>query len=189
MRGGGTASWEVLLGFLLQASPQARTGVSRETERPPPHPDALLRLLGWEAGPCDPRPVTEPFRPSAEKGSLVPESHWGSKAQEKNRAVSTLLDSPPSTRPRKGGGKCPPESKEERPPSPHHGLGGPFLRPAATLTRGLGGAESKTQASLAGTEGSPPQCRSANCTTQEVRPPCGHTRVSQPQGAGARHCG
>lgn len=35
--GRGTASWEVLLGFLLQASPQARTGVSRETERPP-HP-------------------------------------------------------------------------------------------------------------------------------------------------------
>ena len=139
MRGGGTASWEVLLGFLLQASPQARTGVSRETERPPPHPDALLRLLGWEAGPCDPRPVTEPFCPSAEKGSLVPESDWGSKAQEKNRAVSTLLDSPPSTRPRKGGGKCPPESQEERPPSPDHGLEGPFLLPAATLTRGLGG--------------------------------------------------
>ena len=73
----------------------------------------------------------------------MPESDWGSKAQEKYRAVSTLLDSPPSTRPRKGGGKCPPESKEERPPSPDHGLEGPFLLPAATLTRGLGAQRAK----------------------------------------------
>ena len=133
MRGGGQPAGESYLGLSYSASPQALTGVSRETERPAPHPDTWLRLVGWEAGLCDPGPVTEPFCPSAEKGSLVPESHWGSKAQGKNRAVSTLLDSPLSTRPRKGGGKCHPESKEERPPSPHHGLGDPFLLPTATL--------------------------------------------------------
>lgn len=74
----------------------------------------------------DPGPVTEPFCPPAEKGSLGPESHWGSVAKEKNRAASTLRDVSPSTRPREGSGKCHPESREEKPPSPHHDLGDPI---------------------------------------------------------------
>lgn len=109
--GRGTASWEVLLGFLLQCTPPGSDwGLKAKVSR--------QRLAGWEAGPSDPGPVTEPFCPPVEKGSLAPESHWGSMAKEKNRAASTLQDISPSTRPRKGGRKCHPESKEERPPPP-----------------------------------------------------------------------
>lgn len=73
-RGQGQPAGKSCLGFYT-VSLQALTGVSRDTEHPPLHPDTWLRLLGQEAGLCDPGPVTEPFHPSAEKGSLVPESH------------------------------------------------------------------------------------------------------------------
>lgn len=117
-REGGQPAGKSCLGFSYSVSPQALTGVSRETEHPTPNPHTWLRLVGWEAGLCGPGPVTEPFCPLAEKGSLVPESHWGSMAKEINRAVSTLQDIAPSTRPRKGDRMCHPESKEERPPPP-----------------------------------------------------------------------
>lgn len=84
MQGRGQPAGKSCLGFSYSGSLQALSGVSREAEHPSPHPDTWLRLLGWEAGLCDPRPITEAFCPLAEKGSLVPESHWGSVAKEKH---------------------------------------------------------------------------------------------------------
>lgn len=94
-----------------------------------PTPGLLAKAGGLGGRTCDPGTVTEPVRPPAEKGSLGPESHWGSVAKEKNRAGSTLQDVSPSTRPGVGGGKWHPESREERPPSPRRDLGDLALRP------------------------------------------------------------
>lgn len=55
-----------------------------ETERTSPLPDTWLSLLGQDTGLCDPGLVTEPFCPLAEKGSLMPESNWGSMAKRKS---------------------------------------------------------------------------------------------------------
>lgn len=109
-RSQGQPAGKSCLGFYT-VSPQALTGVSRDTEHPPPHPDTWLRLLGQEAGLCDPGPVTEPFHPSAEKGSLVPESHWvqwpktkGSlercscRSAQEGESVNQCLEKDPSSR-------------------------------------------------------------------------------------------
>lgn len=117
----GTASWEVLLGFLLQASPQARTGVSRRPSVPHPTLDALLRLLGWEAGPCDPRPVTEPFRPSAQRKCPCARVRLGFKGTRKKQGRL-----PPSwivllpLGPGRGAASVLQSLKKKDPPSPHH---------------------------------------------------------------------
>lgn len=85
MQGGGQPAGKSCLGFSYSVGPPALSGVSRETEHPSPHPDTWLRLLGCEAGLCDPGPVTEAFCPSAEKGSLVPES--GLQWQKANKSL------------------------------------------------------------------------------------------------------
>lgn len=68
----GQPAGKSCLGFSYCVSPQALTGVPRETECPPPHLDTGVRLLGWEIGLYDPVSVTALFCPLAEEGSLVP---------------------------------------------------------------------------------------------------------------------
>lgn len=115
----GPADWKSCF-YFPTATPNTKWVLETEC----PHP--TLTPARRQDRTSDPGPVTEPFCPPAGKGSLGPESHWGSVAKEKNRAASTLRDVSPSTRPREGSGKCHPESREEKPPSPHHDLGDPI---------------------------------------------------------------
>lgn len=115
----GPADWTSCF-YFPTATPNSKWVLETEC----PHP--TLTPARRQDRTSDPGPVTEPFCPPAGKGSLGPESHWGSVAKEKNRAASTLRDVSPSTRPREGSGKCHPESREEKPPSPHHDLGDPI---------------------------------------------------------------
>lgn len=115
----GPAGWKSCF-YFPTATPKSKWVLETEC----PHP--TLTPAWRQDRTSDPGPVTEPFCPPAGKGSLGPESHWGSVAKEKNRAASTLRDVSPSTRPREGSGKCHPESREEKPPSPHRDLGDPI---------------------------------------------------------------